>query len=107
MRAIIYLLIAFLLTGASCTSLQRGKMPAQCEAICFIPCTDADGDTGVQWLSDSNTPQAWDDLGGDVLPELAKRVRQCEVSRTACVQCLRRLHRAEVIDLGAQGAETP
>lgn len=105
MRHLAYIVIALFLTGASCTPLERGAVPAECETICFMRCTNEAGDTGVRWRSEPETADAWDALGGEVVPALAERVRICETRRTACVQCLRRLHRAEVIDLGVDAEE--
>ena len=90
-------LASLLLTGATCSHSTK-PVPAQCNAVCFTPCV-VDGDTGVQWDADPANPSAWDDLGGRVVPELADKLRVCEVRRQACDQCLRRLDKVRVIEL--------
>ena len=42
-------------------------------------------------------PAAWDALGEDVIDRLTTKLRTCDTRRQACVQCLERLERAEVI----------
>lgn len=99
-RLLLAFLVALLCTGASCSRFVRGEaVPAECEAVCFLPCT-VNGDTGVRWEADPNDPQAWDELAGGTTEVLATKLRTCDARRGACVQCLRRLHRHGVIDLG-------
>lgn len=99
MRTVLVTVVAvFLLTGATCSRSTR-PVPAQCNQICFLPCVSENGDSGVRWEADPNKPNAWDGLGGDVVPALADKLRSCDVRRQACVQCLRRLDKAKVIEL--------
>lgn len=92
--------LVLLLTGATCQRRAAVPVPAQCNAICFSPCVDASGDTGIRWEADPNDPAAFDALGGDVTPALSDKLRTCDKRREACVQCLRRLDDRRVIRLG-------
>lgn len=89
------LLAIALLTGCSTRAARRPAIPAQCEAMCFVPCKD-----DVRWNADPNDPGAWDILAGEVVPALRDKLATCEVRRKACEQCLQRLDKAKVIDLG-------
>lgn len=89
---------ALLLASTGCASLTR-PVPALCNAMCFEPCTSAGGDTGVRWEAAPEDPAAWDDLGGNVAPALADKLRVCEVRRQSCQQCLLRLDKAGAIKL--------
>ncbi|MFE3969031.1 hypothetical protein [Stenotrophomonas sp. YIM B13575] len=92
------LAIAALMVLAGCTQhLQR--VPAQCDAMCFRPCVDAGEDTGVRVTADPAAADAWDNIGGDVVGQLADKLRTCDVRRKACEQCLRRLDAKNVIQL--------
>lgn len=89
-----------LLTGwTSCSWSRPDPVPAQCDARCFQPCVDAGEDTGVRVAGDPAAAGTWDEIGGRVTRELATRLRQCDVRRQACEQCLQRLEKARVIDL--------
>lgn len=99
MRLLLLLAIVLLLTGASCSRNVR-RVPAMCDQICFLPCVSADGDVGIRWEADPLKSEAWDALGEDVTAPLATALRQCEIRRKACDQCLRRLDKEEVIGLG-------
>lgn len=99
-RALAVLLLGLLLCGGACTRNVR-KVPAQCDAMCAVPCVAADGDTGVRWDADPTKAEAWDELAEDtVIDQLAGKLRTCEVRRRACHQCLLRLDRAGVIEYG-------
>ena len=98
MRHAVLAFVAVLL--AACTHVPARPVPAQCNVLCFDPCTGQDGDTGVRWEAGPSDAEAFDTLGGAVVPALAQRLRQCDVRREACVQCLRRLDEAGAIDLG-------
>lgn len=90
--------IAVLVLLAGCTQhLQR--VPAQCDVMCFRPCVDAGEDTGVRVAADPGAADAWDNIGGDVVGQLADKLRTCDVRRKACEQCLRRLDAKNVIQL--------
>lgn len=105
MRALaVSLALVLLLTGATCQRRSAEPVPAECNSICFSPCVSASGDTGVRWEADPNDAMAWDVLAGEdgPLEQLTLQVRTCDARREACVQCLQRLHRNRVIDLGAQ-----
>jgi hypothetical protein len=75
----------------------RAAVDAHCDSICFTPCVDAKGDTGVRWEGDPQDPGAFDALGGDVVPQLTEKLRTCEVRRRSCAVCLERLQREGVI----------
>lgn len=99
MRTAIVIAMALLLVGFGPCSRNVKRMPAQCNQICFLPCTTADGDVGVRWEADPIDPAAFDALGEEVIPALTEKLRQCEVRRKACAQCLQRLDKAKVIEL--------
>ncbi|MGH8073659.1 MAG: hypothetical protein ACREO4_06250 [Lysobacter sp.] len=92
------LTIAIALLLAGCPLQRPEPVPAQCNPICFLPCT-SDGDPGVRWEADPNDPAAWDALGEEVIPALTGVANTCELRRKACDQCLRRLDDAGVIKL--------
>jgi hypothetical protein len=95
------LLLLAVLGLAACQSAAQpegqGAVDAQCNAICYAPCVDAAGDTGVRWEADPESAEAWDVLGEDVTDQLATKLRTCETRRGACVQCLERLEAEGVI----------
>lgn len=97
-RMAVIVVSALLLASTACTRLTR-PMPALCNAMCFAPCTSTTGDTGVRWEAAPEDPAAWDDLGGNVAPALADKLRVCEVRRQSCQQCLQRLDKAGAIKL--------
>lgn len=100
MRIAVVALSALLLTGwGSCTARQPPPVPAQCDAQCFRPCVGEREDTGVRVLGDPAAASTWDEIGGDVNQQLANRLRQCDVRRQACQQCLQRLDKENVIQL--------
>lgn len=94
-------LCAVLLMGCNGGSGTREIAPpvqAQCEETqCRNPCVGEDGDTGVRWDGTPTDPAAFDALVDDVVEPLADLLRQCEVRRKACQQCLDRLREADVI----------
>lgn len=96
MRTVV-VLAALLLAG--CSTQPVRPVPAQCNPLCLLPCTGANGDTGVRWEAEPTDPDAWDVLAGEVIPSLVERERVCEVRRNACAQCLQRLDKAGVIKL--------
>lgn len=114
--------LCMLQTGCGKATLPptRSAALAQCDAMCYVPCVDpATKDTGVRWgwelsrVTDpapaaapprkafADTPEAWDALAGGsadaVVDVLADKLRQCDVARKACVQCLNRLEQQRVI----------
>lgn len=70
---------------------------AQCDAKCYSPCVGEDGDTGIRWDGAPTSPEAFNRLTEAVIPDLADKLRSCEVSRKACDQCLQRLEAEGVI----------
>lgn len=92
------LLAGAVLLLVGCVSQPAVPVPAQCNPICFLPCT-SDGDPGVRWEADPNDPAAWDALGEEVIPALTGVANTCELRRKACDQCLRRLDDAGAIEL--------
>lgn len=99
--AIIVVTLAGLLSITGCTKnvrpAKREPALAQCNAICYQPCTKENGDTETFWDGVPNDPIAWDKLAGETLPLLANKLRVCEQSRKACAQCLDRLEKEGVI----------
>lgn len=92
--------VALLGALAGCAAGPRaGAIPALCGARCFAPCVGERGDTGVRWASAADDPAAFDALGESVIPVLAEKLRDCELRRRACDQCLRRLRQRGVIEL--------
>lgn len=49
--------------------------------------------------ADPAAADAWDNIGGDVVGQLADKLRTCDARRKACEQCLRRLDAKNVIQL--------
>lgn len=96
MRTVLAIVLCLLLAG--CPQVKRQRVPAQCNQICFLPCT-VDGDTGVRWEADPTDPGAFDALGETVIPALTGKLQQCDVRRQACAQCLQRLDAEKVIEL--------
>lgn len=88
---------------ASCRHAVPAKpLPASCNATIFVPCTTADGsttDTGVRWTAAADDAQAFDELGGKVVPQLSFKLLTCEAKRQASIDCLQRLDDAGVIVL--------
>jgi len=90
LRALSAAVLALALTGASCQ--RRPQAPvADADPQCYAPCFPSATDTGVRWHADPEAPQAWDELGGTVLPDLAGKALQCERRRQACVDFLESL----------------
>lgn len=75
----------------------RPPVAAQCEDRCFEPCLKEGEDTGIRWDGSPVEAEAWDRLVDGGLFPLADKLRQCEVNRRACTQCLDRLKKAGVI----------
>jgi hypothetical protein len=94
-------LCAVFLVGCHGGSGSRETPPpvqAQCEETqCRNPCVSEDGDTGIRWDGSPTDPAAFDALVDDVVEPLVEKLRQCEVRRKACEQCLDRLREAGVI----------
>lgn len=88
-----------LLTGWGSCSVKSESVPALCDAQCFRPCVGEGEDTGVRVIGDPAAASTWDEIGGDVNQQLANRLRQCDVRRKACEQCLQRLDKQDVIQL--------
>jgi hypothetical protein len=102
MRALILAAGAVLLLCGfpGCNVRPNAPIPAQCDAVCFVPCVGKDEDTGVRVTGNPDDAGTWDEIGGDALDTLARKLRTCDVGREACVKCLNRLDKAKVIDLG-------
>jgi hypothetical protein len=89
---------AGLILLAGCSHLRAKPVPVACDAMCYVPCTGARGDTGVRWQTAAPPSAAdWDVLAGEVVPALADKLRTCELRRQACTTCLRDLQRAGII----------
>ena len=95
--------LAFVLFVALTACRTRGvpmtppPFPAQCDAKCFVPCAKENGDTGIRINGDPNVASTFDEIGTTAGTVFAATLRQCDVHRKACVQCLDRLERAGVI----------
>lgn len=100
--AILGILLGLAVVGLSgCSHLRAKPVPVSCEAMCYVPCTGTQGDTGVRWQAGTPpTADDWDALAGEVVPALADKLRTCELRRAACATCLRRLGEAGVIVQG-------
>ena len=98
---VIMLCVVVLILLSGCGSItklvKRDPIPAQCNAICYLPCVDEDGDTGIRWVGNYTDPKLWDALSEEVTLPLAEKLRQCETRRKACEQCLNRLEQEKVI----------
>jgi hypothetical protein len=97
MRAMV-VIVAALLLATACRSTPKLPIAAQCNPLCSVKCTT----DGIAWTADPASAEAWDELGGEVVPALVGRVQACEVSRSACEQCLNRLDAAGVITQGSK-----
>lgn len=98
-RFALLLLLAPFLAGASCQrkATPLPPVPAQCDARCFEPC-----DYAVPKWNPPNpdSPEAFDYIPEQVIAPLQGKARTCdEIHRGACVQCLKRLDAAKVIQL--------
>jgi hypothetical protein len=89
------LAIAAILLLTGCPLVRSNPVPAQIDPLCFAPVKD-----DVRWEGDPNDASTWDNLGGEVVPALREKLGESEVHRQACVQGLKRLDKAKVIDLG-------
>lgn len=94
-------IIVLLVILAGCKSAAVVTPPpveAQCDAVCYAPCVDPETkDTGIRWEGPALQPTTTDALEGDVIPQLAGKLRECDVNRQACVKCLDRLEQNKVI----------
>lgn len=101
--AVVYVLMAAAFLGiiGGCTGNVRSNDPPApvlaCDAKCFAPCTGTDGDTGIRWDGSPVDARMWDVLAGEVVPQLADALRECEVHRKACAQCIQRAKDAGVV----------
>jgi hypothetical protein len=94
-RIALALLLILPLAGCPWNALVRERVPAQCDGQCFVPCASR-----AVWQGDPDSADTWDNLPA-TLEDSRLETRTCEVRRKACEQCLRRLDRERVIDLGA------
>lgn len=95
LRAGLFALALLTTTGATCSRTARPAVPALCEPVGFEQC-----ESKARWEGDPEDPRAWDALAGETLSQSREETRTCEVRRKALEQCLRRLDRERVIDLG-------
>lgn len=93
MKRWLWLLLVPALAGCGWRVVRADPIPAQCDAMCFVPCKSA-----ARWDADPADPAAWDALA-DTLADSRDETRQCEVRRKACEQCLTRLKAAGIITL--------
>ena len=99
MNRAIFLVICMMLAACQTKGVPvtPPPFPAQCDAKCFVPCVKENGDTGIRIQGDPNVASTFDEIGTTAGTVFAATLRQCEVNRKACVQCLDRLERAGVI----------
>lgn len=89
------MLLVLVLSGASCQ--RRPVAPVgDADAMCYRACTPSLLDTGVRWDVDAEAPDAFDQLGEVVVPELSGRLLACEARRQACADFLQALKRRGV-----------
>jgi hypothetical protein len=84
--------LVVLLLAACKEQAAKPEPPANgCSSLCFTPCVEKDGDTGLRWVGDAYASETWDALSEGVTVTLADKVRECERRRAACHMCLDRL----------------
>lgn len=96
-RALSAVVLVLVLAGFGSCQHQDHAPVGDADPQCYIPCTPSTTDTGVRWTADPESPDAWDALGGDVVPELAGKALQCERRRQACADFLNALKSRGVI----------
>lgn len=74
-------------------------VPAQCDAMCYVPCIGKDGDTGIRVEGSPYNAQTWDEIGELLSGPVREKIEQCDVRRESCVKCLQRLNKEKVITL--------
>lgn len=98
MRILLALLLTLSLAG--CQHFRKPAAPtADAPLACYVKCTPTLTDTGVRWVADPETPEAWDALGeeGGVIPTLSGLLLRCERARQACAGFLNDLKKRGVI----------
>lgn len=97
-RLVLIALALALLTGCPGPAPPSVRpVQAQCADLCYAPCVDVAGDTGVRWEGDAAAAAAWDALADDTVAALSGKLRQCDAARRACTRCLDRLEAERVI----------
>jgi hypothetical protein len=99
-RLVLLMLLVLATAGFGSCGVRKDAPPpvvAQCDAMCYLPCVDEHGDTGVRWEGEPDKADTLDALGGEVVPQLAEKLRTCETRRKACALCLDRLQHEGVI----------
>lgn len=94
-------LVVIALTGCGLIP-QRYKsepVPAQCDAMCYVPCISKDGDTGIRVEGDPYSAHTWDEIGSLLAGTVREKIEQCDARRESCVKCLQRLKKEKVITL--------
>lgn len=94
-RLLLVALIVLATTGMSCSRYLGRPIPAQCAPMGFEVCKSQ-----ARWAGNPNDPAAWDALAADTLSDSRAETRTCEQRRLALQQCLERLERQRLIDLG-------
>ncbi|GAB3335289.1 hypothetical protein [Marilutibacter aestuarii] len=86
--------VALALALAGCGPKRPGPpspaVPALCNALCYVPC---DTQAPAWTPRDPDSPEAWRELGEQVIAPLVGQLTQCEAGRRACAQCIER-HKA-------------
>lgn len=94
------LFLVILVACSGCTTkgpVNAAPVQSHCDTMCYTPCVKEDGDTGVRWVGDFTSPDAWETLGDDVVSSLSGKLRTCELHRKACAQCIQNLKDEGVI----------
>jgi hypothetical protein len=92
-RALVAALLA-LGVSACAREIRTEPVAAQCEAMCFVPCTTE----AIRWTANADGAEAWDALGDQVIQPLSQRVTECSrTHRRACHLCLWRLQEQKVV----------
>lgn len=83
--------------GQDYKSTKPEAVVAHCDQICYMPCTDERGDTGLRWEGDPDDARTLDKLDDEVIPLLKEKLDVCETRRQACTKCLDNLESQKVI----------
>lgn len=97
MKRLIFLIL--LLTGCESVPIAPPAPLAQCNQMCFTPCVEENGSTGIVWEATGEDAKDWDFLAGSVVVDLVAKLKQCDKGRDSCVKCLKRLQDENIIKL--------
>lgn len=91
------LIIAVLSACGPARVVDPKPVDAHCDKVCYMPCVEAEQDTGTRWEGDPNSSKTLDNLDDVVIPELSAKLRTCETRRQACQKCLDNLETNSII----------